>query len=196
MTGKQTSIFLVRILIFWGSARGQDYLDPRYFDWCGKRKNMWNMILGVLCSFYSKSFRAAFFVCDWNSCLTLAYTLCLSQATAIAPSLPIPQQYPSSSMRPSGRERGAGLHRLRTNKTVCQATLTLHPYRLSDLRHFMSRSCLPPQTPNNKKRHALCTAASPAPLFTRHRYHLTACTLPKVTFWTSIYHILLYDIYT
>lgn len=113
---------------------------------------------------------------------------------------PSPHRFPSCNsihpaLCPSRRERGAGLHRLRTNKTVCQATLTLHPYRLSDLRHFMSRSCLPPQTPNNKKRHALCTAASPAPLFTRHRYHLTACTLPKVTFWTSIYHILLYDVY-
>lgn len=56
----------------------------------------------------------------------------------------------------------------------------------------MSKSCQPPSDSNNKERHALCTAAS---LFTRHHYHLTACTLWKVTFWTSIYHTSLYDIY-
>lgn len=69
---------------------------------------------------------------------------------------PSPHLFPScnsfhSAPRLSKRGRRAGFLRLRTNKTVCQATLTLHPYRLSDLRHFMGRSCQPPQTPTARR---------------------------------------------
>lgn len=41
---------------------------------------------------------------------------------------------------------------LRTNKTTCQAALTLRAYRLFDLRHFMCGSCHPPpHTPTTQR---------------------------------------------
>lgn len=57
--------------------------------------------------------------------------------------LPVPQQYPLCSMLLQKGGGGVGLLRLLTNKTVSQAALTLHPYRLSFLTHFMSGSCQP-----------------------------------------------------
>lgn len=58
---------------------------------------------------------------------------------------------PATVSTPLYASPGAGLLRLCTNKTVCQAALTLHPYRLSDLRHFMSGSLQPPQTPATRR---------------------------------------------
>lgn len=41
---------------------------------------------------------------------------------------------------------------LRTNKSACQAALTLRAYRLFDLRHFMCGSCHPPpHTPTTQR---------------------------------------------
>lgn len=100
-------------------------------------------------------------------------SFCLSEASHIAPLFLILKQYPfHSSILQRGEKSWTSASA--QIKTVCQAALTLHPYRLFDLRHFISGSCQPPSESNNKKRHALCTTAS---LFMRHHYLLTACTL-------------------
>lgn len=88
---------------------------------------------------------------NWSVPLSPAHLCCppLSKPPPpIAPLLLVLQQYPLGST-PLWK---GGLLRLRTNKTACQAALTLHPYRLFLTWDILwARVVSPPQTPTTRR---------------------------------------------